>query len=220
MGKNLQELDLETEQLPSAGEELDELPQFGGWQPLLPPGAYRFKLPTDMSGIWDTFPTPEKRPPQRVKMILDQEHPLTITQSPGSKLNGEPFTTRLTNNERRRGKRGAGGQHSDFDYLLHAFGDKVKPKTNGDYIKAMQKHAGQEFAADITYSWRCDKNRDVRVRDANGQLQVVDGKPGCGANYYQNDVRRNPDGTVPSEVTCEDCGATLRAFANLDNIRS
>jgi hypothetical protein len=221
MAKSLQELagELQDEQLPTAGEELDDLPQFGGWTPPPPPGMYRFRLPTDMQGIWDTFPTPEKRPPQRVKMILDQEHPLTITQSPGGKHNGEPFTTRLTNNERKRGRGGA-VVASDFDYLLRAFKETTKPRSNGEYIKAMQKHAGKEFGGDIRYSWRCDKTRDVRVRDSQGQIQVIDGKPGCGATYYQDDVSKGQNGEVPFEVTCEDCGALLRAFANLDNIRS
>jgi len=221
MGKNLQELasELQDEQLPTAGEELEDLPTFGAWTPPPPPGAYRFRLPADMKGIWDSFPTPEKRPPQRVKMILDEEHPLIITQSPGGKHNGEAFTTRLTNNERKRG-RGGSHQASDFDYLLRAFKQTTKPRTNPEYIRAMQQYAGQEFAADITYMWRCDRKRDKRVRDKQGAIQVVDGVPGCGAVYYERDVPKNEDGSTPREALCSECGATLFAFADLDNIRS
>jgi hypothetical protein len=84
----------------------------------------------------------------------------------------------------------------------------------------VQKHAGKEFGGDLRYSWRCDKTRDIRARDANGQVQTIEGKPGCGEAYYQEDVPKNPDGSTPYEVTCNNCGALLRAFANLDNIRS
>jgi len=222
MAKTLAELtsELQDEQLPTAGEELGDLPSFGGgFRDPLPVGSYRGKLPVDLQGCWDTFPTPEKRPPQRVKLILDNEHPIVITQSPQGKHNGEAYTTRLTNNERKRGK-GGSVVASDFDYLLRAFKETAKPKTNSDYIKAVQKHAGKEFGFDIRYSWRCSKDRDIRVRDGNGQLQTVEGKKGCGAAYYLENVEKNADGSYPVEVNCDECGALLRAFDNLDNIRA
>jgi hypothetical protein len=221
MGKNLTELagTLKDEVLPTAGEELDDLPTFGTFTPPPPPGAYRFKLPMDLSSIWDLFDAPGKTPPQRVKMALDRDHPLLIVQSPGGKSNGEPFETRLTNNERKRGKDGA-VVASDMDYLLRACGEKAKPKSNREYMQAVQRHGGKEFGADLRYSWRCSKDRDIRVRDQANQIQTVEGKKGCGESYYQEDVQKNADGSVPYEVTCSNCGALLRAFANLDNLRS
>jgi hypothetical protein len=51
-------------------------------------------------------------------------------------------------------------------------------------------------------------------------VQVVEGKKGCGEAYYQEDVPKNADGQVPYEIQCGQCGALLRAFANLDNLRS
>jgi hypothetical protein len=221
MGKSLQELagQLKDEQLPTAGEELDDLPTFGSFQPPPPPGAYRFKLPADLSAIWDLFDTPDKKPPQRVKAIFDRDHPLLIVQSPHGKSNGEPFETRMTNNERKRGK-DASVVASDMDYLLRALGDKQKPKSNADYMRALQRHAGREFGAEIHYSWKCSADREIRVRDNAGQIQVVEGKKGCGEPYYQEDVPKGPNGEIPYEITCGNCGALLRAFANLDNLRS
>ena len=52
------------------------------------------------------------------------------------------------------------------------------------------------------------------------QVQVVEGKKGCGEAYYQEDVPKSADGQVPYEINCGNCGALLRAFANLDNLRS
>lgn len=221
MGKSIAELagELKDEVLPTSGQELDDLPIFGTFTPPPPPGAYRFQLPTDLSSIWDLIDVPDKTPPQRVRATFDRDHPLLILQSPGGKSNNEPFETRLTNNERGRGKDKA-VTASDFDYVLRAVGEKTKPKNNTEYIRTLQRHAGKQFGADLRYSWRCSKDRDIRARDAAGQVQVVEGKKGCGESYYQEDVPKNAAGEVPYEITCGSCGALLRAFANLDNIRS
>jgi len=221
MSKSIQELAglLKDEPLPTAGQELDDLPTFGGFTPPPPPGAYRFKLPTDLSSIWDLIDVADKQPPQRVRANFDRDHPLLIVQSPKGLSNGEPFETRLSNNERGRGK-GKEVTASDLDYLLRALGDKQKPGNNKGYMLAVQKHGGKEFSAELKYSWRCSKDRDIRARDQSGQVQVVEGKKGCGEGYYQEDVPKNADGTVPYEITCGNCGALLRAFANMDNMRS
>src|SRR5262245_47408355 len=221
MGKTLAELAgaLKDEVLPTAGQDLDELPTFGSFTPPPPPGAYRFKLPQDLSAVWDLIDVPDKQPPQRVRLTLDRDHPLLITQSPQGKSNQEPFETRLTNNERGRGKDKA-VIASDLDYLLRALGEKAKPKSNREYMQMVSKHGGKEFGADLRYSWRCSKDRDIRAKDAQGQVQVVEGKKGCGEAYYQEDVPKGADNQVPYEITCGQCGALLRAFANLDNLRS
>lgn len=221
MGKSLQELAglLKDEPLPTAGQDLDDLPTFGGFTPPPPPGAYRFKLPGDMASIWDLIDVPEKQPSQRVRANFDRDHPLLIVQSPKGASNGEPFETKLTNNERGRGK-GKEVVASDLDYLLRALGDKAKPTSNRGYMQAVQKHGGKEFSADIRYSWRCSKERDIRARDGSGQVQVVEGRKGCGEGYYQEDVPKNADGSVPYEINCGGCGALLRAFGNLDNMRA
>ena len=221
MPKSIAELTgvLKDEPLPTAGEGLDDLPEFGSWTPPPPAGNYRFKLPQDMSASWDIIDVPEKTPPQRVRLSFDRDHPLLITQSPKGLHNQEPFETRLTNIERGRGK-GKAVIASDLDYLLRALGEKAKPRSNKEYMQAIQRHGGREFSAAIRYSWKCSKDRDIRTRDGAGQIQVVDGKKGCGEIYYEEDVQKGPGGEVPYETTCGNCHALLRAFANLDNIRS
>jgi hypothetical protein len=166
----------------------------------------------DLASIWDLIDVSDKQPPQRVRANFDRDHPLLIVQSPKGNSNGEPFETKLTNNERGRGK-GKEVTASDLDYLLRAFGDKQKPTSNRGYMQAVQKHAGKEFSADIRYSWRCSKDRDIRAKDANGQVQLVEGKKGCGEGFYQEDVPKNADGSVPYEINCGGCGALLRADA-------
>lgn len=221
MGKSIQELagELKEEVLPTSGQDLDDLPTFGSFTPPPPPGAYRFKLPADLSSIWDLFDVSDKTPPQRVKATFDRDHPLLIVQSPGGRSNNEPFETRLTNNERARGKDKA-VTASDMDYLLRALGEKQKPRSNREYIQVVQRHGGKEFGGDIRYSWRCSTDRDIRARDAAGAVQVVEGKKGCGESFYQEDVPKNAAGEVPYEIQCGNCGALLRAFANLDNLRA
>lgn len=222
MGKSLQDLGLKEESLPTGGQALADLPEFGTFREPPQPGSYRFKLPTDLSAIWDVFDSTRVTPPgQRIRAIFDREHPLLITQSPQGKENGNPFETRLSNEERARGK-DKSVVASDVDYLLRAFKFGEKPKSNRAYIDAVKQQAGKEFGADIRFSWKCDPKRNIRVKDAEGSLQEVEGKLGCTTAYYQEDLPqggKDASGMVPTQIQCQ-CGAVLRAFANLDNIRS
>lgn len=222
VGKSLSEMDLKDEALPTQG--LDDLPDFGGFAPPPQPGAYRFQLPADLSHLWEPFDSTKG---QRVRMIFDRDNALHITRSPGNKLNGEGFQTRLSNQERRRGQVEA----SDLDYLLRALGEKVRPATNKQMIETMAKYGGREFSADISYNWQCSESRDIYVPDpADAERTVkVEGRKGCGWRYYTGDrqpdpikktgyIGKLPDGTYPNEITCS-CGAVIRAFANIENIR-
>jgi hypothetical protein len=218
MGKSLNDLGLQTEQLPTAGQELADLPEFGSFRLPPQPGAFRFKLPADLSSVWEVFDTPALKPPQRIRAVFDRDHPLVIVQSPQNKYQGDPFETRVSNAERPRGK-DKSVIASDMDYLLRALGVKAKPQTNAAYVQVMQAQKTKEFSADLRYSWKCSQDRNIRVRDNQGAVQEVEGTKGCNTAYYQEDVPHNADGTMPYEITCS-CGALLRAFANLDNIRA
>ncbi len=221
MSKSLDQLGLKDEPLPTGGGSLADLPEFGTFTPPPPPGAYRFDLPKDLAAIYDVFDVEKNGATvQRVKAQFDRDHPLVITQSKGGLKNGEPYETRLTNNERIRGKKDSGVLASDWDYLLRALGEKDKPANNRGYIAALQKHAGKNFGADITYSWVCGIERNIRVPNPQGGAPTeVEGQKGCGTKYYEKDAPKNADGSVPYEITCQ-CGALLRAFANLDNFRA
>src|SRR5262245_43187661 len=187
MGKTLQDLGLQPEQLPTAGQALDTLPDFGRFSPPPQPGAFRFKLPTDLTAIWEVFDVPEKKPPTRVRAVFDRDHPLLIVQSPQNKYNGEPFETRISNAERARGKDKA-VVASDMDYVFRALGVKEKPADNAGYVRLMQQQGGKEFGADLRYSWKCGVDRNIRVRDQAGAIQEVENQKGCGTAYYQEDV--------------------------------
>lgn len=223
--KSLNELtDLRNDALPTAGQGLEDLPTFGGFAPPPQPGAFRFQLPANLTSIWDPFDTPEKTPPQRIAAIFDADHPLKITQSKDGRYNGEPFQTRINNNERARGK-DKSVIASDMDYLLRAFKETTKPASNKAYAEAVMRHAGKEFGADIRWSWRCSKERNIRVEvkdPATGQrteVKEIEGQKGCGEAFYQEDVPKMPNGEFPLEIQCQ-CGALLRAFGNLDNFRA
>jgi hypothetical protein len=223
MPKSLNDLQLKDEPLPTAGQPLDDLPSFGSVAPPPQPGAYRFRLPGDLTTVWDvlTFAAANGQPAkERVQMILDQNHPLLIVQSPGGKENNNPFQTRLNNNERPRGRQGSLGLHSDLDYVIAAFDPKrSKPKSNREYIEVIRTYGGKEFGADIRWSWGCSKERNIRVMDKDKNIVEVENKKGCGERYYQEDVEKQPNGEFPLQIQCT-CGAMLRAFGNLDNIRA
>lgn len=221
MSKSLQDLGLKEEALPTAGQSLADLPEFGTFREPPQPGSYRFQLPDDMSAVYDVYDTPTKVPPQRIRVIFDKDHPLLIVQSAGGRYNNEPFETRISNEERARGK-DKSIVASDVDYVLRALGVKEKPASNRGYVVALQQQAKKQFGADLRFSWKCDPKRNIRVRDGAGAIQEVQGRPGCGASIYQEDLPnhgKGPDGLVPTQVQCS-CGAVLRAFANLDNIRA
>lgn len=220
-GKSLQDLGLKEEALPTAGQALADLPDFGTFREPPQPGSFRFRLPEDLSAIWDVYDTPSKTPPQRIRAVFDKDHPLLIVQSSGGRYNNEPFETRMSNEERTRGKN-KDIIASDMDYLLRALKVVQKPASNRAYIDVMKQQAKKEFSADIRYSWKCSLDRNIRVKDAAGQVQEVEGRKGCGSSYYLEDLPnggKDASGTVATQIQCT-CGAVLRAFANLDNIRA
>ena len=218
MGKSLSDLALKDEKLPTAGEALDNLPQFGQFAPPPQPGPMRFRLPKDLTNVWDAFEAGDGKG-QRIAAVFDSASPLIIVQSKHGKYDNEPFETRLNNNERKRGKDGVVA--SDLDYLIAAIegpGQK-RPEDNKGYIAKVRTFGGKEFAGDMRWSWRCGENRNIRVRDAAGNLVEVENKKGCGEAYYQDrDVQPQANGEYPLEIQCT-CGGVIRAFGNIDNIK-
>lgn len=220
MGKSLNDLALKDEALPTAGQALDDLPQFGQFAPPPQPGPMTFKLPGDLTNVWDTFET-EKNGAKttRVSAEFDSSSPLIIVQSVANRYNNEPFQTKLNNNERPRGKDKK--MASDLDYLIAAIEGPTaqRPANNRAYIEKVRTFGGKLFGGDLRWSWRCGVNRNVRVKDAAGNTIEVPDKKGCGEAYYQEDVPKDASGEFPLEIQCK-CGAVLRAFGNIDNIRA
>lgn len=218
MGKSLNDLGLKEEALPEG--DLTDLPEFGSFTPPPQPGSYRFQLPKDLSQIWDLV---EAKVGQRVNAIFDKDHPLMIVSSVDGSYNGQPFETRLSNVERKRGKKdGDGPEVSDLDYLLAALGEKDRPKTNKAYAQKLQTYGGQQFSGNIEYAWTCNDKKNIRMKrdpnDPNSPTEEVEGKLGCGLKYYAKDVPKNADGTTPLTIQCS-CGNVVRAYANLQSIR-
>ena len=223
-GKGLQELGLKNEVMPE--QSYDDLPEFGQYKDPPQPGPYRFQMPGDVEKCFDLID--HETQGQRLKLLLDKDAPLRIAQSPGGTLNNDTFQTQLTNVARKRGKDGP--EASDMDYLLKAFGEKSKPKTNADYGQKVMAGKSREFGADIRWSWFCNDKKNIWVYGGTpGQekLTEVDGTKGCGRRFYQENqthkdeqkIKKQEDGTFPLQVTCP-CGAIVKAFANLDNIRA
>lgn len=196
--------------------DFDHLPKVGGFRPLIQPGNFRFRLPTNMGNLWEKVDASKG---ERVAAQFDQDTPLVIVQSPGGTYNGEPFQTRISNVERPRGREKI--EVSDMDYLLRALGHKERPKTNAAYIQALMQYPGKEFSATVEVQYSCNPNKDIYVDDGNGGSQQVPDHKGCGARYYQNDVANlKVDGKFPERIPCggENCGASIRGFNQLGAI--
>jgi hypothetical protein len=196
--------------------DFDNLPKVGGFTPLLQPGKYTFQLPA-AAALGQAFDVVDSKQGKRLQVIFDSSAPLLVVASPTNARNGEPFQQRISNVERGRGKDKI--LVSDLDYLLRALGHKSKPKTNPEYAQAILSHAGEKFQGTIEVQYSCNANKNIWVDDGTGNATEVEGKPGCGARYYQKDVadQKDSNGMFPERITCggENCGASLRAFAQL-----
>lgn len=224
-GKGLQDLGLKNEVMPE--QSYDDLPEFGQYKDPPQPGTqYRFQLPPDLSKSFEIIDHAEQG--QRLKVLFDKDAPLTIVQSPGNALNNDTFQTQISNVARKRGKDGP--EASDMDYLLKALGEKSKPKTNQEYGQKVMAGAGKTFGADIRWSWFCNDKKNIWVYAGEAgaeKLTEVDGTKGCGRRYYQDSqtkkeeqaIKKQADGTFPLQVSCV-CGAVVKAFANVDNLRA
>lgn len=212
---SLKELGLTNEQV-GGDVDFDNLPKVGGFTPLLQPGKYVFQLPAAQQ-LGNAFDVVESKQGKRLQVIFDQNAPLLVVSSPGNTRNGEPFQQRISNVERARGKDKI--LVSDLDYLLRAVGHAARPKTNPDYAQAVLAHAGERFEGTVEVQYSCNPNKNIYIDDGTGQATEVEGKPGCGARYYQKDVADQKDehGHYPERITCggENCGASLRAFAQI-----
>lgn len=218
------------------GEALDyaTMPdQLGTFAPPPQPATFRFKFPNRMDDLWETFDHPTGKPPgKRLRAKFDDSHPLVIVQSADPAHLNEPFLTSLTNAERKR-KRGKREDAtapfiSDLDYIFRdVFGLPGKPAGgNVGYAQELLKHPGEEFTADLTWSWYCNEKKTIYVDNGQGGLQEVPNQMGCGTGYYQRDVQKvlsdpqDPKSALiyPLRITCS-CGGNVRAFANLQNFR-
>lgn len=228
----LNDLGLSQEQV---GQQLDyaSMPdQMGGFTEPPQPGAFRFRFPPRLDDIWEKFEHTNGNPPGvRLRAKFGSASPLTIIQSPQGKYNGDPFETSVTNAERRRGKREdtTAPWICDMDYINRdVWGLRGKP-TGGNvgYAQEFMKHANSEFSADIEWSWYCNDRKNVWVDNGQGGTTEVEGKLGCGTNYYQKDVQKvlsdpmdlNSPPVFPLRIQCQ-CGAMVRAFANLVRFRA
>jgi len=165
--------------------------------------------------------------------------PLTVVQSAGGLHDGETYNWQVSNQEFNRAKRGEPEQMaSDLDFLLRdAFKIAKKPMNNPGYAQVLMTLSGKEFTADVEWSWYCNDEKNIRVPDGQGGYTEVEQK-GCGSKYYQggkNGVQKSPQDpgqpvgpanplVWPERIICGGkdgipCGAAVRAFPNLRNLR-
>jgi hypothetical protein len=218
-GKSLSELTELLKDEPIPVINVEDMPDFGSWAQPPQPGPYRFKLPASLTNIFEIY---EDKGKQYIRAIFDKDNPLLIVQDVRQKHTGEAFQTRLANQRRKRGEI----EVSDLDYLLKALGETASPASNRAFMETLQKYAAKEFTGDVSYSWNCQDTRDRYIDDGQGGTKKDEsGAKGCGKRYYQAEKTKKPEqqiqkvnGEYPYEITCT-CGAIVRAFANLDNIR-
>lgn len=212
----------------SADIDYNNLPeQGGGFGPLLQPGRYLFGLPSADQLTDANFDEVDPKPGatwtgKRLKVMFDKNAPLVVRQAINKDDVGTPYTTTITNIEMKRGKKDDPNAPmvSDLDYVNAALKVTPRPKTNGDYAKAIvaAAQAGGQFYAQQEWRWTCGVDRDARFPDGQGGFGTIPleggtNQKGCGKKYYEKDVAKI-DGKYPEHVACE-CGADIRAFGNL-----
>ena len=235
----LSDLGIGTEKI--EGVDFSEMPEqrSGTFADPPQPGTYRFRLPKfdGNTPIFDMIES-KKDGKKRLNILFTDAFALTIVQSPGGTHDGEGYDFRISNMEFDRARKGETPIFaSDLDYLLRdGFKDTGRPKTNAAYGQALVKHAGQEFTADLEFTWNCNDQRDIYVDDGSGGSEKVEGTKGCGAKYYQggkNGIgkeRENPEDpnsplVYPVRIRCAGrdgvpCDAIIRAFSRLRNFRA
>lgn len=182
------------------------------------PGKYRFKFPAQMGNIWAGIDSDKHG--KRINAIFEDDSALTIVQAPnGGEAVGTEFATRISNIPRERTKEKI--LISDMASLLRSLGVTKTPTTNKGFAEALMVFAGKEFGADVEWSYYCSPKKDIYADDGAGGTQKVEGKAGCGARYYQSQVGK-VEGKQPLRITCgnPECGASIRAFANLSAFRA
>lgn len=219
----LSELGLDNKKLSDAAVDFDNLPKQGGSAPPPDPGTYTFQLPK-LAALVDAFDIIESSDHgKRLKVTFRDAAALTIVASKDNAFNGTSFGTTLTSVPRNRARKGAPEVLvSDLNYLLKALGETKAPQTNAEAGKMLEKHAGGKFKADLEWRWSCNDQQPIWVADETGQIVEVPEQMGCGARYYMKDVARGEDGKYPLRITCsnENCGANIRAFADLRNFQA
>lgn len=229
----LNELGLTNEAVGDTALDYASMPdQMGTFTDPPQPGTYVFRLPQDLSAVWESFDftTASGKQEKRIAAKFDDTHPLIIVSGGDGSHNGEPFQTRISNAERRRGKKEdpTAPFISDMDYVNRdVFGLQKKPGngSNVAYAQEFSKHGGTEFAADLTWSWFCNDQKDIYVDNGAGGYNKIEGQKGCGQRYYQRDIQKvqNEAGqqVFPLRITCgnPECSANIRAFAGLGNFR-
>jgi hypothetical protein len=241
----LGKLNLQQDVIGSAQSVADLPQQMGSYLGPLPVGPYVFALPplSALKGCFDVIENPKELDQpvkQRLAYVFKEDAALTVVQAPRSlgedrvkEFVGRQLRQRITNVARRRGKRDDPNAKSasDADYLLGALGETTLPARgdNAAYGKALLKYPSKHFGADIEYGWQCRDDKPIKVEsepDAAGNTQLItlDGtegqaeQKGCGKRFYQNDVPKDADGSIPNRILCT-CGATLFANENLVRFR-
>lgn len=224
----LDELTLGADPIATDEVPTENIPEQGGsYIPLLPFTTFQFRLPDDLAECWEAFEHTDATTgakTQRVRLRLDASHPLVVVGGP---RDGAVMTATISSVPRPRGREKQ--PIADLFYLLRtSLADKTPIRTQSDWIRAINAHAGRSIWLDLGGSARCDDTRvryilTVNPEDPESYLAVEDpdGHHGCGHKYYTRDVKRDPETGQPLErFQCDKCGASLRVFQQIEKFKA
>ena len=208
----INDIGLRPETVAGAVENYDDMPDFGARTVPLQPGRYEFTLPDDLSACYLAFdckiPTggndangkANVRDGQRINVVFDASHPLTITHSPpNADRTGEAYQCRISNLERWRTKDhtiGVGILASEMDYLFRGLGQTGRPvvnaanpadNINAAFMRVLATLGGKTFCADIGLTYNCSKRKDIYASDGEGGSVPVEGFKGNGGFIRHNE---------------------------------
>jgi hypothetical protein len=207
--------------------ESDEMPRQyspGFTKPPQPLKTYQFRLPADISSVYDTFDTERG---QRIKAQFRSDKALANVTT------GESLDYTVTTQEREYGKAGEKKLGSEMAFLLTALGEKTIPAFSNSrkLMAALSSHGGGLFKADVDWEATCQKDRDIYTFDATqGKSVKAEGKKGCGRKWATRSYTAPKATDGKSHLIPKDnglwvdnfecvCGAMIRVFVRLVNYR-
>lgn len=195
--------------------DYDNLPEeksSEGFIPTLQPGVYVFELPTNLAECWEVVGRQGKK---RVQAVLHGENSLTVHLKDNST---QAFSAWINNHAYPRGSK-EGPLASDLQYLIRAFDPTLQPKTNPDFVEALNKQAGKKFKATVVWKAYCNPARAAYFFNEETGKAEESAEKGCGANYYQNVIPRDEQGNYDERFQCTECNAVVRSFPSLRNFQ-
>jgi len=183
------------------------------------PGIYEFELPPS-AVIFNCFALDDSDPKQgqRISAVLRDAAALKNVSL------GNLYNAQFSNRTRVINFKSGAVTVSDLAMLLKAVDANLEGANNAAYAQALVNSGGSHFLAENKLTAACNPKRDI-YKDS----KQVAGQKGCGKKWSSDPYtpKTGPavialpkdEGGFVTRLTCDVCGAEIRAFGNLQGFR-